>query len=293
MKMVRQNTIYNRLHRLLAIISLLAALLPAKLWADTTSARAAMEDSSNPLLLVSTTAGNIYLELFPDEAPSNVANIQALIEGEVEIVDFENRQVFTPRFYDGMRFHRVIPELLIQTGSPYSNVFGGPETYLPDEINANSLGLDRMPVVMPDGSFNSILQLSNREAIEQKILLPLYRAMGIDSNEEINQQQFEINQRLRSMSVKQAFENLGYRYTERFLTRSITRGTVAMANSGPNTNGSEFFISLTESAWWNGRYTVIGQVVEGMETVEQINNIAVDTLDPPTTGTLIYSIRQL
>lgn len=293
MKTFRHRFFRRYFYQLALAIGLFIAVVPLKVWADTASARAAMENPTNPLLLVATSRGPIYLELFPQEAPINVANIQALIEGEVEIVDFENRQIFTPRFYDGMRFHRVIPELLIQTGSPYRNVFGSPQENLPDEINANSLGLDRIPVVMPDGSFNSLLQLTDRSILEQKLLIPLYRAMGISTKEEIELQQFEINDRLRSMTVKQAYENLGYDYTERFPTRAISRGTVAMANTGPATNGTEFFISVSELDWLNGRYTVIGHVVEGMEAVDQISRVPVDTLESPTSGTLIYSIRQL
>jgi len=293
MKTTPPTVCLNRKIDLLLVIGLLAIFAPLSLQADTASARAAMDNQANPLLLLATSNGNIYLELFPQEAPLNVANIQALIEGEVEIVDFNNAQVFTPRFYGGMRFHRVIPNVLIQTGSPYKNVFGSPEQYLPDEVNATSLGLNRIPVVMPDGSFNPLLQLTDRDSLEQKLLIPLYRAMGITTKEEITQQQFEINDRLRTMTIKQAYENQGYSYTERFATRAITRGTVALANAGPDTNSPEFFISIGESDGWNGRYTVIGQVVEGMETVDQINSVAVDILEPPTASTLIYSIRQL
>ncbi|MBL4819372.1 MAG: peptidylprolyl isomerase [Gammaproteobacteria bacterium] len=285
--------IFNCLYGALLLLSLIAPLLSPPVHADAASARTTMENQSNPLVLVTTSQGNIYVELFPAEAPSNVANFLALTEGEVEIVDFDNGQIFTPRYYDGMRFHRVIPELLIQTGSGYKNVFGSPGETLNDEINAISLGLDRLPVVLPDGSFNPILHVSDRENLEENLLIPLYRAMEISSNQQVQQRQFEINQRLRSMTIKQAYENLGYRYTERYPTRAITRGTVVLSNSGPDTNGSEFFISMGMPDWLNGRHTVIGQVVEGMEVAELINSTPVETIDQTTSSTLIYSIRRI
>ena len=266
--------------------------IPLQSSADETSARAAMENSNNPLVLVTTGAGNIYLEMLPAEAPANVQNFLDLAAGEVEIVDRQSGRSFTPRYYDGMTFHRAVPGLLIQAGSPAENVFGNPPETLIDEINANSLGLDRMPAVLPDGSFNPILQIGDREDLEELVLIPLYRAMGIGSAEEINRRQFEIDQQLRELTVKQVYQNFGYRYTERFQTRPIGRGTVALANSGPNTNGPEFFIALSPAEWLNGRYTVIARVVEGMDVVERISQRT-------TTGfsnrgnTLIYSVQRL
>jgi len=260
--------------------------------ADETSARAAMENSSNPLVQISTTEGNIYLELLVNEAPQNVANFLALAAGEVEIVDPDSGQSFSPNYYDGMAFHRVVPELLIQAGSPERNVFGAPALAPADEINAIALGLDRIPAVLADGSFNPILQLGDREEMEEMILIPLYRAMEISSNTEVTQRQYEIDERLRTMSVKQVYENLGYRYTQRYSTRSIGRGTVGLANSGPNSSGPEFFIAVNQAEWLNGRYTVIGRVVEGMEIVDRINQVPVEQ-SPGSLGTLIYRIREL
>ena len=260
--------------------------------ADESSARAAMENPSNPLVQITTSEGNIYLEMLINEAPQNVANFLALAAGDVEIVDPESGQGFSPNYYDGMTFHRVIPGLLVQTGSPEVNVFGEPVESLIDEINANTLGLDRMPAVLADGSFNPILQVGEREDLEELILIPLYQTMNISSNAEVTQRQLEIDGYLRTMSVKQVYENFGYQYTERFSTRPIGRGTVGLANSGPNNNGPEFFITVTQAEWLNGRYTVIGRVVEGMEIVDRINQIPVEQM-PGSSGTLIYRIREL
>ncbi|MBT8147975.1 MAG: peptidylprolyl isomerase, partial [Gammaproteobacteria bacterium] len=169
---------------------------------------------------------------------------------------------------------------------------GGPGVTVSDEINANALGLDLMPAVLADGSFNPVLQISDRKDLEKLILIPLYRTMNISSNAEVTQRQNEIDERLRAMTVKQVYENFGYRYTERFPTRPIGRGTVGLANSGPNENGPEFFIAVSQAQWLNGRYTVIGRVVEGMEVVDRINQLPLERT-PGSRGTLIYQIREI
>jgi cyclophilin family peptidyl-prolyl cis-trans isomerase len=273
------------------LLSVLLALSQQGL-ADEASARATMENPGNPLLLITTGAGAVYVEMLADEAPQNVANFIALAEGEIAIYDPISGQSFSPRYYDGMPFHRSVPELLIQAGSPTLNAFGAPPQPLRDEINARALGLDRMPAVLPDGSFNPQLQITDREELEERLLIPLYRAMGIESNREVQQRQFEIDEQLRTLTVQQVYENLGYRYTERFSTRPITRGTLALANDGPDANGPEFFISVAAADWLNGRYTVIGRVVEGMDVVDRINQTATGA-SSPLGGTLIYSIRRL
>jgi peptidyl-prolyl cis-trans isomerase A (cyclophilin A) len=260
--------------------------------ADETSARAAMENNQNPLVQITTTEGNIYLELLAAEAPQNVANFLALAAGEVQIFDADSGQLFSPNYYDGMTFHRIVPDFLIQAGSPQVNVFGAPAETVDDEINAAALGLDRMPAVLTDGSFNPILQIGDREELEEVILIPLYRAMNISSNAQVTQRQFEVDERLRSMSVQDVYENLGYRYTERFITRPIGRGTVALANAGPDSNGPEFFIAVNQAEWLNGRYTVIGRVVEGMDVVDRISQTPTDQ-SRGAGRALIYRIREL
>lgn len=271
---------------------LLLVLLAFPVAADEASARASMEDPANPLVVVNTGRGTIFLELFPAEAPQNVTNFLALAEGQVEILDRETGQAFMPRYYDGMSFHRVIPGLLIQAGSPALNVFGPPARHLADEINADSLGLDRMPVVLPDGSFTPVLGIGNRQDLEETLLLPLYRAMNIQDNETVGRRQFEIDQRLRSMTVKQAYQNLGYVFNQRYTSRPITRGVVGLANSGPDTNGPEFFVAVSEAKWLDGRYTVIGRVVEGMNVVDIINQSALDETQGSARGVPIYSVTR-
>ena len=69
----------------------------------------------------------------------------------------------------------------------------------------------------------------------------------------------------------------GYAFPDEFNDQPVVRGALAMANSGPNTNGSQFFIVTTEAApWLDGKHTVFGKVVSGYDVVEKIENTATD-----------------
>lgn len=156
--------------------------------------------------VIKTEKGDIALELYPKLAPTTVANF-------VKLAD--------KGFYNGIKFHRVIPSFMIQGGDPLSRIdspavgTGGPGYTFKDEINPKSLGL---------------------------------------SDEEISQ-----------------LEAQGYRYNYDLTSLPVDVGALAMANSGPDTNGSQFFI-VTYSAQphLNGKHTVFGKVVEGMEVVRTI-----------------------
>jgi peptidyl-prolyl cis-trans isomerase B (cyclophilin B) len=144
---------------------------------------------------MNTTQGTIELELFDDDAPQTVANFRKLA-GE--------------NFYDGVIFHRVIPDFMIQGGCPQGTGTGGPGYTFDDEINQNK----------------------------------------------------------------------------------IVRGALAMANAGPNTNGSQFFIVTTDSApWLDGKHTVFGRVSDGMEAVDAIEALPTDGRDRPTDAAVIESIE--
>ena len=121
-----------------------------------------------------TARGPIKVELYPEKAPLTVANFVNLVQRG---------------FYDGLTFHRVIPDFMIQGGCPEGSGRGGPGYRFEDET---------------------------------------------------------------SNGVKHE------------------RGVLSMANAGPNTNGSQFFITHIKTDWLDGKHTVFGKVIEGLEVVDSV-----------------------
>jgi len=132
-----------------------------------------------------TNRGAIAVELFDEDAPKTVDNFVKLAEDG---------------FYDGVIFHRVIPDFMIQGGDPTGTGTGGPGYTFEDEINEHR----------------------------------------------------------------------------------VERGALAMANAGPDTNGSQFFVVTTGAApWLDGKHTVFGRVTEGMDVVDSISTVETDASDKP------------
>jgi len=282
-----QSTIPNLL---LLIFSLLASLNTAL--ADTSTAILAMEDPQNHLVRISTSQGEMFLELFPLEAPNNVENFIALASGKKEFINQSTGEPIQARYYNGMRFHRAVPGFIIQAGSPVNNPLGLQVNLLNDEINANALGLDQIPALNPDGSFADVLNIESKQDFHEDILTPLYAQQNITDVEAILNRQYQVLEILQGLSVKSVYENQGYRYDDSLPSRPIERGTVAVANSGPDSNGPEFFISLTAAEWLSGKYTVIGKVIEGQEVMDSIGNTAIDPSQFSSLSTLIYSVSK-
>ena len=67
-------------------------------------------------------------------------------------------------------------------------------------------------------------------------------------------------------------------------------GKLAMANSGPNTNGSQFFITVTDTSWLTGKHTIFGEVTEGYDIVEKISKVPRDGMDRPKTPVVLESV---
>ncbi len=153
-----------------------------------------------------TARGTIELELYPEAAPKTVANFVKLAKAG---------------FYNGIKFHRVVPGFVIQGGDPLSKTddprtgTGGPGYSFEDEINPRSLGVPE-----------------------------------------------EVIARLTAQ---------GYVYNYNLKSLPVVVGALAMANAGPNTNGSQFFIVTTEDQpSLNGKHTVFGKVIKGMDVVGKI-----------------------
>jgi len=157
-----------------------------------------------------TTMGTIAIRLFPDKAPKTVANFVELATGKREWVNPKTGMKTKSHFYDGLIFHRVIPEFMIQGGDPLGTGMGGPGYEFADEIH-------------PDLKFDRT-------------------------------------------------------------------GLLAMANSGPNTNGSQFFITVSRPDWLNGKHTIFGEVVAGYDVAVKISQVRTGPNDRPVTDVVLKKV---
>src|SRR5881275_3305159 len=84
----------------------------------------------------------------------------------------------------------------------------------------------------------------------------------------------------------------GYTFEDEFNDHGVDRGALAMANAGPNTNGSQFFIVTADSCpWLNGKHTVFGRVTNGMDVVDAISNVEADASDKPRQDVVIERVE--
>jgi len=84
----------------------------------------------------------------------------------------------------------------------------------------------------------------------------------------------------------------GYQFEDEFNDRKIVRGALAMANAGPNTNGSQFFIVTADAAsWLDGKHTVFGKVTDGMDVVDAISQVPRDGMDRPNDEVTIERVE--
>jgi len=160
--------------------------------------------------VMETSLGTIEIELFEKEAPITVANFVDLATAKKEWTNPETGEKKKSKFYDGLVFHRVIPQFMIQGGDPAGNGTGGPGYRFQDEI-VPSLTFDKP-------------------------------------------------------------------------------GILAMANAGPGTNGSQFFITVAATPWLNGKHTIFGKVTKGYDIVEKISNVPRGGQDRPNTPVTIKKL---
>lgn len=239
------------------------------------------EDPDNPLVSFETTMGTMILELFPKEAPLTVANFIELAQGQKPFLDPESGTLVTRPFYDGLIFHRVIDGFMIQGGSPTGIGNGSPGYSFQDEINARSMGLDRMMAIDEEGVPHPFLRIASQTQFQSVILEPLFAELNINSQEDLENNYQAIEDSISNLTVLDVYENQGYEYTQTIDSRMPVRGVIAMANSGPNSNGSQFFINLIDTEWLAGKHTVFGRVRQGMDVLDAIGATPVDAQDRP------------
>ncbi len=276
---------------LAAILFLLASVL---FGGTAVSADDIKRSRPNPAAVITTNMGDITVELFADVSPKTVANFIGLAEGTKPFKDPKTGEEVMRPYYNGLIFHRVIKNFMIQGGDILGTGTGGPGYTFEDEIDGAGLGLNiisAMDAKRGQNQWHPWLMISNQRDFHQRVLMPLLGKMGISTQEQLNARAEEVNQRLRILTLMEAYENMGYRYTAKGSPHKPVRGVLAMANSGPNTNGSQFFINMVDTDWLTGKHTVFGKVIGGMDVVDAIGNVTVDASGKPATPVVIKTIR--
>ena len=284
------------MHRttLLAGVAALAVViaLPAFLHAE--------DAAGNPRALIKTSMGDIEVELFKDEAPLTVANFLGLANGTKEWKDQAGATQRKP-FFDGLTFHRVIAGFMIQGGCPKGDGTGDPGYAFEDEINATGLGLDKQKLFV-NGQPHKWLGIRSQQEFQFKIILPLLKTLGHPSSpaeiqklspEQLQKLNEDVKKKLFAMTLKEGYELMGYKYSPSLKSSPPKKGVLAMANSGPNTNGSQFFINLEDTDHLTGKHTVFGKVVKGFDIVEKIGKVQVGAGAKPVVPIKIVSIRTI
>ncbi|MCB9834181.1 MAG: peptidylprolyl isomerase [Planctomycetes bacterium] len=247
----------------------------------------AAKPAKNPVVVIETSMGTIVAELFADAAPKTVENFIGLAEGTKEWNDLKAGKKVKQPFYDGLIFHRVIKNFMIQGGCPNGRGDGGPGYQFADEFNFEKLGLDKEMAVDAEGKPNPLAGQEIRLGVRK-----VAGKLGISNDQQLQARLQEVIAELRKMPVSELLVASG-RKDDRDLPacHAPKRGYLAMANSGPNTNGSQFFINLIDTPWLTGRHTVFGKVIEGMDIVDKIGMVTTAAEDKPAEDVVIKSIR--
>ena len=255
-----------------------------------TSKAAENTASTKQVVTMKTSQGNVRLELWPDTAPETVKNFLDLAEGRKAFKDPKSGKEVTKPFYDGLTFHRVIKDFMIQGGCPLGTGTGGPGFQFKDEINAVGLGLKDLQAIK-EGQTHPWLLIRTQEDFQRNVLGPVLQKMGIKTEEEFKEKMEEIQNTVNALSLLDIYTNQGYVFDEKLPPKKPLRGVIAMANSGPNTNGSQFFINVVDTPHLTGKHTVFGKVIEGMDVVDKISQLETDPGGKPNTPVTIESIR--
>ena len=252
---------------------------------------ATAETSANPVVLMKTSQGNIRIELWPDAAPETVKNFIDLAEGNKTFKDAKTGEDVKKPFYDGLTFHRVIKDFMIRGGCPLGTGTGDPGYKFKDEINAKGLGLADLKAMGEGGAPHPWLLIRDQASFQRTVLGPVLQKLGISSQEQFQEKLEEIQNTVNALSVLDVYANQGYVFDDKLPAKKPNRGVIAMANSGPNTNGSQFFINVVDTPHLTGKHTVFGKVIEGMDIADKISNLETDPSGKTSTPVTIESIR--
>lgn len=249
-----------------------------------------MRKETNPVAVIETTLGTITVELYRHAAPKTVENFVGLARGEKEFTDVDGKQVKRP-YFDGLIFHRVIPNFMIQGGDIKGNGTGGPGYQFADEINAKALGLDKIKVSASPMAMQEVQQVARME---------VFKKLNIKSQADLNSKMKEAETLFKTeqdawknKSLEELLTARGITYTPNLESESNTKGSLSMANAGPNTNGSQFFISVADNIYLDGKHTVFGRVLSGLDVAEQITRVERDQQDRPKSSVVMKKVTIL
>ncbi|TGL48048.1 peptidylprolyl isomerase [Leptospira meyeri] len=205
-----------------------------------------------------TTAGDLVLELYDTAAPKTVQNFIDLAQGEKEFKTDKGSE--RRPYYDGLKFHRVIENFMAQGGCPRGDGTGGPGFQIEDEINGKALGLDKV-------------KIKDAPQYQSQLQRAVLAEFKIQSRAEFEEKRTEVEkayQEAMELPVLEVLHRVGYRYNEVLPSKRAVRGALAMANAGPNTNGSQFFINQVDTPHLDGLHTVFGFLVSGYDVLDRI-----------------------
>lgn len=231
------------------------------------------ESKGRPVIKMVTSKGTMTIELWNDIAPKTVENFTSLAFGGKEWTNPKNGNKEKKPFYDGLIFHRVIDNFMIQGGCPLGNGTGGPgytfedETY--DATNAKEIkGYIKDPKLAQQ-LFEQVIApyLQKNRTPDKELIAILQECQKVRGPGPLMKHPVEYY--LTETGTPGPFKEPGV------LKATVDYGTICMANSGPNTNGSQFFIVTKKDGcpWLNGKHTVFGKVIEGMDVAEKIQKV--------------------
>lgn len=246
--------------------------------------------AEDPKVEIRTNLGTIVCRLFAAECPETVRTFCDLAEARRAWTDPRSGQQVQRPFYDGLTFHRVIPGFMIQGGCPLGNGTGSPGFTFADEINAASLGLGKERVIVGD-QMNPLCG-NMMPQFMRLFFEPRFAKRGATTPEQRQAALPAVLAELKDVSMQQLYEATGYVYNPALPpSHRPVKGSLAMANSGPNTNGSQFFINLGDTPHLTGKHTVFGEVESGKDVVAAIGAVPRGQGDKPTTPVTIIAIR--
>ncbi len=221
-------------------------------------------------VLMETELGNITLEMWPDVAPKTVENFVGLAMGTKEWKDPNSGEMKKEPFYDGLSFHRVIDDFMIQGGCPLGNGTSGPGYKFEDECYEAGTELT-----------GAIIDENMALEVFQQVVAPYYqRTTEPDTLLDKIVKSCQAQQSGRPMMVHDVEwykDKVGMPADQKIMGKGklkakVAYATICMANAGPNTNGSQFFIVTKKAGcdWLDGKHTVFGKVVKGMDVAHAI-----------------------